>query len=229
LQRARFVWGFDNRAAELLVLFVLNSLTELFIDSIGLFSFRHKVFYLSGYDSGRQTIQISALEYPFCISTLFPADIPRRLKLNTIENSVDRYTAVMNDPKTKPKWRERFEFFQTNGPLTSPEAREAFKALPRGKKRLINMSWLGFFFGPFYFLCLGMWRRAITLWGVFLASIVIEIAFEAISGIEIPRAIDFGINAGFGVLYAMSVNYSYYLKEIKGDNGWHPFKGLRWR
>lgn len=149
--------------------------------------------------------------------------------MNTIANSEDRYATVMNNPETKPKWRERFEFFETNGPLTSPEAREAFKALPRGKKRLINMSWLGLFFGPFYFLRLGMWRRSITLWGILLASIVVETTFEAITGIDVPAGVDLGINCGLGMLYAMSVNYAYYLKEIKGDNGWHPFKGLRWR
>ncbi len=149
--------------------------------------------------------------------------------MDTITPREDRYTAVMNNPETRPKWRERFAFFEANGPLTSPKAREAFKALPRGKQRLINMNWLGFFFGPFYFLRLGMWRRAVTLWGIMLASIVIEMLFEATTGIDIPSYVDWGINGGLGVLYAMSVNYSYYLKEIKGDNGWHPFKGLRWR
>ncbi|WP_205980499.1 MULTISPECIES: DUF2628 domain-containing protein [unclassified Paraburkholderia] len=149
--------------------------------------------------------------------------------MNTITESEDRYTAVMNDPETKPKWRERFAFFETHGPLTSPAAREVFKTLPRGKKRLINMSYLGFFFGPFYFICLGMWRRALTLWGIMLATIVIEILFEATTGIDVPNAVDIGINCGLGALYALCVNYSYYLKQIKGDNGWNPFQGLRWR
>ncbi len=149
--------------------------------------------------------------------------------MNTIATSEDRYTAVMNDPATKPKWRERFAFFETYGPLSSPGSRDAFKALPRGKKRLINTSYAGFFFGPLYFLYLGMWRRALSLWGVMLASIVIELAFEMLTNIDVPVGVDVGINCALGMLYALSVNYSYYLKQIKGDNDWNPFKGLRWR
>jgi len=134
----------------------------------------------------------------------------------------------MADAALKPKWRERFEFFETYGALSSPEARAAYKALPFKKKLLINNSWLGFFFGPIYFAVLGMWRRALTLLGVVLLIAVVEVFFEVVTGIEVPNAIDRGINTGCAMLFAVTVNYCYYLKEVKGKNGWNPFEGMRW-
>lgn len=134
----------------------------------------------------------------------------------------------MADPALEPKWRERFDFFETYGAPSSPEARAAFKALPNKKKRLLNMNWLGFFFGPVYFLVLGMWKRALTLLGVALLSVAIEFLFETLTGIQVPHAIDMGINMAFAMLFAVTANYSYYLKRVKGDDGWNPFEGMQW-
>jgi hypothetical protein len=127
----------------------------------------------------------------------------------------------------KPKWRERFDFFDAYGAPSSPEFRAAFKALPRGKKRLINFSFLGFFFGPFYFFALGLWKKGLTLLAVALAITIVEAIFSSVTQIDIPRAVDTGINIGLAFLFAMCVNYSYYLKEVKRSQGWNPFEGIR--
>ncbi|KEZ74361.1 membrane protein, partial [Pseudomonas syringae pv. syringae FF5] len=36
-----------------------------------------------------------------------------------------------------------------------------------------------------------------------------------------------GLNVVFSLMYALTANYSYYLKEVKGEQGWNPFKGMR--
>jgi hypothetical protein len=28
-------------------------------------------------------------------------------------------------------------------------------------------------------------------------------------------------------MYGLSANYAYYLKQVKGSQGWNPFEGLR--
>jgi hypothetical protein len=53
---------------------------------------------------------------------------------------------------------------------------------------------------------------------------------------EIEHTVAEAVNSGFqiclsssivcGVLSAMTANYSYYLKQVKDDNGWNPFKGI---
>jgi len=167
--------------------------------------------------------------------------------MNSSQHENDRYSIVMADAALKPKWRERFKFFETYGAPNSPQAR----AEPWEARALINANFLGLLFGPIYFLVLGMWRRALTLTGiVYLISVIYVIILGQLSLVtslvmlghflgfasqlvfliifEVPRS--FKLNSGIGVccaiLFSIAVNYSYYLKQIKGDNGWNPFKGI---
>ena len=48
----------------------------------------------------------------------------------------------------------------------SPEYKAAYKALTFGKRILIGMNIWAFFFGFIYFLILGLWRKALTLFGI---------------------------------------------------------------
>ncbi|WP_179401029.1 DUF2628 domain-containing protein [Burkholderia guangdongensis] len=135
---------------------------------------------------------------------------------------------TFDDPaELKPKWQERFAFFDAYGAPNSPEFRAALKELPGRQKRLINYSFLGFFFGPFYFFTLGMWRKALVLLAISLGIGVLEAIVVISTGIDIPPAIDLGINIGIAMLSAMTVNYSYYLKHVRNSNGWNPFEGMR--
>jgi hypothetical protein len=130
-------------------------------------------------------------------------------------------------PELKPKWRERFDFYDAYGAPSSPQFRTAYKALTGRQRRLINFNFFGFFFGPLYFIVLGMWKRGLTLLGIALAVSLLEGVFVIATGIDIPRPVDFGIDMGFAALSALTVNYSYYLNRVKGNNGWNPFEGLR--
>ncbi|PHN32157.1 DUF2628 domain-containing protein [Pseudomonas sp. ICMP 460] len=128
----------------------------------------------------------------------------------------------------KPKWQERFNFFETYGPPNDPRHKAALKALPTfGKKVLINANVIAFFFGPIYLFVLGLWKKNLALLGImFLVYIAVSIVF-AIFDMELPRALDNGIGLGFSFMYAVLTNYAYYLKEVKGQQGWNPFEGMR--
>ncbi|RQH05833.1 DUF2628 domain-containing protein [Paraburkholderia dinghuensis] len=140
----------------------------------------------------------------------------------------DRLTTSALPSNLKPKWRERFEFFEQYGEPSSPEFKAAYKNLPTGKRLLIGINWVGFFFGPLYLLVLGMWRRTLTWFAIISASVIVEGVFAIATGIDIPDAFDVGISCGLAMLVAITTNYSYYLKTMKGDNGWNPFSGMRW-
>jgi hypothetical protein len=139
----------------------------------------------------------------------------------------DRISTSVFPSNLKPKWRERFEFFERYGEPSSPEFKAELKSFSTGSRLFINMNWFGFFFGPIYLLALGMWRRALTWVGIMLALALVEDAFGFVTHIKFSRPVDFGISVGVGMLIAMTTNYSYYLKVMKGDNGWNPFKGMR--
>ncbi|WP_081990789.1 DUF2628 domain-containing protein [Xenorhabdus nematophila] len=88
------------------------------------------------------------------------------------------------------------------------------------------MNFFALFFGIFYFLILGLWKKGLALLGIaFAVSIAIGIT-EEIVGYNFSDALWNGLGAGFAILYGFSANYSYYLKEVKGDNSWNPFKGI---
>ena len=137
--------------------------------------------------------------------------------------------AYDNAVELKPKWRECFDFYDAHGAPNSPEFRAAFKELSGRQKRRININLFGFFFGALYFFVLGMWKRGLTLLAIVVGVTVLEIVVTMVTGVDIPRAVDFGINIGLAMLSAMTVNYSYYLKQMKGNNGWNPFEGMRMR
>ncbi|SDL23854.1 Protein of unknown function, partial [Pseudomonas delhiensis] len=92
---------------------------------------------------------------------------------------------------------------------------------------LINASILAFFFGPIYWFVLGLWKKNLVMLGIIFAVGILEGLFEILTGIEIPRALDNGIGMGFAACYAVITNYAYYLKQVKGQQGWNPFEGQR--
>ncbi|MBA1190825.1 DUF2628 domain-containing protein [Pseudomonas entomophila] len=128
----------------------------------------------------------------------------------------------------KPKWQERFAFFDAHGAPSSPEYKAALKQQPFKKKLLINMNFIALFFGPIYLFVLGLWKKNLALLGIIIgAGLVIDVLF-ALLGMETPRAINTGFGVATNLLYGLSANYAYYLKERKGEQGWNPFKGMRW-
>ncbi|CAH0124763.1 DUF2628 domain-containing protein [Pseudomonas mediterranea] len=135
---------------------------------------------------------------------------------------------VQGTGKYSAKWQERFNFFDTYGAPNDPRHKEAFKALPGFKKKiLINANVIAFFFGPIYLFVLGLWKKNLAMIGIMIGlSIAVSVIF-GLMGMESPRALDTGMSAAFSVMYAIMTNYAYYLKEVKGEQSWNPFEGMR--
>lgn len=126
------------------------------------------------------------------------------------------------------KWQARFDFFDLHGAPSAPGYKPALAQLPFKAKVKINFNLIAFFFGPIYLFVLGLWKKNITLILIMIAVYtVLGIAF-AMLGIAYPKHLDFGLGVGFNALYGIATNYAYYLKERKGEQGWSPFKGMRW-
>lgn len=127
------------------------------------------------------------------------------------------------------KWQERFSFFDTYGAPNTKEFKAAIKPLPFGKKILMSMNIWAFFFGFLFFFVVGMWKKGLVLMGI---SLVGFFALGVAAGMLLPPAAADGIVRGLGIAYAMivsmSANYAYYLKQVKQQDGWNPFQGMRW-
>lgn len=121
--------------------------------------------------------------------------------------------------RMKPKWRARFEFFDSAGNPDSKEARSALGKMRWKKRRVIDFNWYTFFFGPFHMLALGLWRKALVMT---LALIGIDLIVLALVGED--RFFGRALNTAAWSYCASTVNYSYYLKKLRGKTGWNPFR-----
>ncbi len=119
-----------------------------------------------------------------------------------------------------PKWRFRFDFFERTGGPQAPGYKDAFKALSFGERLKINMNFFALFFGFIYFFVLGLWRKAISLVGLWLLLVVVALL--------LPDALARGLGVAYSVSVAMAANYAFYLDRIKGSTSWNPWEGLRW-
>jgi hypothetical protein len=126
------------------------------------------------------------------------------------------------------KWQERFAFFDQYGGPQAPDFKAALKALPSNKRRLIAMNIIAFFFGPVYLFVLGMWRKNLSFLAIVVGIGMFESIIELTLDIDIPRGLDMGVNIAMAMMYGMSTNYGYYLKQVKGSKSWNPFEGMRW-
>lgn len=124
------------------------------------------------------------------------------------------------------KWQERFNFFDEYGSPYTPRARESLKKSKLGLRVMININFIAFFFGFIYFFVLGLWRKNLVLFAICIAVGITITIIENISGIVITQAVESGINCGFCYIWAITANYAYYLKEVKGSKSWNPFEGL---
>lgn len=126
------------------------------------------------------------------------------------------------------KWQQRFAFFDEHGAPNSPTFKPALLKLPFKQKIRINANIIAFFFGPIYLFVLGLWKKNLTLIGILIALTIVTEIFYSATNFAYAKQVNFGVGFGMNILYAISTNYAYYLKEIKGEQGWSPFKGMRW-
>lgn len=118
-------------------------------------------------------------------------------------------------------WQQRFAFYDEYGvPNTSPESREAYRALPFGSKIRLNANIWGFLFGPIYFFVKGMWRKGLVLLALAVALAVVVI------GVGAPDIIDRAASLVVPALAMTTANYAYYLHVVKGSQSWNVFEGL---
>lgn len=109
-------------------------------------------------------------------------------------------------------WKNKFASIEKAGGPKLP----LYRDLTSNERSVIFNGW-GFFFGPFYYLVKGMWKKAIVL---FLLSLIVGILIEMIlgaMGINIPEVMQFLPSA---VIFACRANIDFYKKMILGDNGW---------
>lgn len=120
-------------------------------------------------------------------------------------------------------WTDRFNFFQKNGGPATETYKEAFKQLDGFlKKARVNMNFYAFFFGFIYFLIKGMYKGALTLLGISaILFVILMVLPDSISDI-------LGNSMGIvsGVLAGMTANYTFYRKEVLGEDDFNIFKGV---
>lgn len=137
-----------------------------------------------------------------------------------------RDTESIGGVEIKPKWRERFEFFDAHGSPATREYQAAFRHLSLGRRALLGFNILAFIFGPIYYVVLGMWRKALTLLAIGLGVGAVLTIVEMAVGSALSELVWRAVPVGFSALYATCANYSYYLHVVHGNRSWNPVEGV---
>ena len=119
-----------------------------------------------------------------------------------------------------PSWQKRFDFFNAYGlPNSTPESRAAYRALSFMDRLKLSSNILAFLFGPIYFFVKGMWRKGLTLLGIFFAVEVVLVV------LDVPDSLVRGIGFGLAAIAMTTANYAYYLHVVRGSRSWNLFEG----
>jgi hypothetical protein len=111
-----------------------------------------------------------------------------------------------NEQDLTQGWLELFRAYEEHG---GPFATQ---------KSMFNL-W-GYFFGPLYWMLLGLWRKTLTLMAGLLCSIFL-LAF-----LEAPEGAFRVLGILVQVLDAMLVNYAFFLLRRRNSRSWNPFEGF---
>ena len=125
-------------------------------------------------------------------------------------------TSAVAPPEPSKVWQRRFAFFNEHGSPLSVTGYAALRKLPFWTAMSIRSNWWAFFFGPFYFLFLGVWKRGVSL---AVASILLSLVVEKLLGDDFAKAFGFGFN----IIYSITANYARYIKVTQGRDEWNPF------
>lgn len=119
-----------------------------------------------------------------------------------------------------PSWQKRFDFFNTYGlPNSTPESKAAYQALTFLERLKLTSNILAFLFGPIYFFVKGMWRKGLTLLGIFFAVEVVLVV------LNVSDALVRGIGFGLAAIAMTTANYAYYLHVVRRSQSWNLFEG----
>ena len=84
----------------------------------------------------------------------------------------------------------------------------------------INIWW-AFFFGPFYYLVVGMWKKGLALLvGLILFGIIFGGVYYGIVGSPQSRAVDTGLGVGISWAVSVMATYDLYRFKVKKENFW---------
>jgi hypothetical protein len=115
------------------------------------------------------------------------------------------------------KWQRRFAAIEKAGGervrwWRMPEV----KLLTRKEKRLITSNLWAFMFGPFYYLYLGMWRKAITL---SVLALVIDVLL-GMAGAALNLPVDNFLWIVSAIMFKQCANVDYYRKTVLKRREW---------
>ena len=108
-------------------------------------------------------------------------------------------------------WKKKFDLLEKADGVKLPNA----KNLPFGVRTKVLFNVWGFLFGPFYYLAKGMWKKALSLFGMSVLIIVVLVLICKAMGIS-----DSITNLVAGAIFATRGNVDFYKKVKLGDNGW---------
>jgi len=136
-------------------------------------------------------------------------------------NVSDTIPSHIENLNISDKWKLRFAFFEKHGGPGSPDFTPALKELKFSERVKIAANFWAFFFGPIYFLCIGLWKRALVLFALIIAFTILTSSAPAL-GDALGRILGLII----GVVCARTANYAYYEKTVKAETSWNPFQGF---
>lgn len=122
----------------------------------------------------------------------------------------------IDEASLAPVWRERFRYIDEAGMPTTRAYSEAMRRVPFVERMRLVISPVAFLFGPFYFVYLGLWRPALSLFGALFVTAVIA------DTIGVPAWLDRSWYVIPGVIYAWTCIPLYYLRVRRGIHSWNP-------
>jgi hypothetical protein len=111
------------------------------------------------------------------------------------------------------RWLEVFALIERAGGARLPE----LKSLDRSDRFKIKMNWLAFFFGPIYFLAMGLWRQVVsylTLMALYYNTADI-LMLNVFGMTELPFPF-----LSYSLVWGMLANRSYYKRQVLGEKNW---------
>lgn len=134
---------------------------------------------------------------------------------------------TVNSNMLSEKWNKRFEFFEQYGfdlwaqygVGKSSEFAQAYQKLSSMDKLKISFNFWAFFFGPIYYVILGMWKKAISLTAVTVACLVVIGLLINIDSAPVENY----LSLIPGIIFGVMANISFFLHK-KGSTSWNPFE-----
>jgi hypothetical protein len=111
------------------------------------------------------------------------------------------------------RWLEVFALIERAGGAKLPE----LKSMSRSDRFKIKMNWAAFFFGPVYFLAMGLWRQVVsylTLMVLYYNTVGI-LMVDVVGVTELPFPF-----LSYSLVWGMLANRNYYKLQVLGEKNW---------